>query len=167
MNQESLFDIQKAILHLTNNPDILNKLSQEDLTLFTYALKLIKEQIMQQIILDAVIGDPNLPEHLEAAKAKLQNSSNTLLTSTPQKSESPTSEQAHHQHHQSLIENKELILQSHLDMIASLLESLNNPEEFIKLFLDANLHSGENSGEYKVLVKHCALYMVTSGSKPE
>lgn len=176
MNQEHLSDIEKEILFLINNPENLDHLIPSDLTLFKEALKLIKEQVIQQIILDAVTFDPSLPEQMAATKKildlrieKLQQKKDAMsqsLKSSKLKSAEKSPEPITSTKEEPLDEQI-VLLQAGIDSIDSLSKSLlDNPQEFVENFCAKRICYTQNSGEYNSLVKDCALSMALLNSSP-
>ena len=156
MNTPSQFNIEQTIKYLTGHPELLDKLSSSDLRLFKEALKLIKEQVIQQIIVDTVINNSNLPEQIASTKETLSSRLERLkqkqaffLQQASISEAQPSST--------ILIEDQAKLLQSHIEVLESLSSSLDTPEVFIKIFLTSKIPDTPNSEEYNCLVKDCAL----------
>lgn len=165
MNQEPLSDIEKEILFLIENPEHLDHISYSDLTLFKEALKLIKEQVIQQIISEALTMDSSLLEPI-ATTQKILNSRITKL----QQKKASMSQSATQKKIQSSsnfpLDDQIALLQAHIQSLESLSNSLDNPQEFIKIFCAEKVCTTPNSEEYNSLVKDCALSMALLNSSP-
>lgn len=165
MNQESVFDIEKTIIYLTNNPEYLKNLSSSDLTLIRQALKLIKEQVIQQIILDTVTNDSNLQNQITTAKETLYSRLEKLREKKESMSQQETISKSQATSHLTINDQINL-LQAHIETLESLSKSLESPQEFIKTFCTERIGDTPNSEEYNCLVKDCALSMALLESSP-
>lgn len=165
MNQESVFDIEKTIIYLTNNPEYLKNLSSSDLTLIRQALKLIKEQVIQQIILDAVTNGSNFANQITTAKETLYSRLEKLREKKESMSQQETISKSQATSHLTINDQINL-LQTHIETLESLSKSLESPQEFIKIFCAEKIGDTPNSEEYNCLVKDCALSMALLKASP-